>query len=178
MNTVLDFWFNECSDKDWWVKDPQFDSFITDKFGALHRSSYRGELYHWRKTPEGRLAEIIILDQFSRNIYRDTPKAFMTDGMALILAQEMVFQNEAVKLEARMRSFAYMPYMHSESKIIHLDAVKLFSDPVFTSAQLDYELKHKAIIDRFDRYPHRNAILDRKSTNEEVMFLNTPGSSF
>jgi len=118
-----------------------------------------------------------VLDQFSRNIYRDTPLAFAYDLTALVLAQEAVHVGADSKVEFEKRSFIYMPFMHSESSIVHETAVELFSQP---GAEFNYEfeLKHKAIIDRFGRYPHRNATLGRESTLEEIEFLKQPGSSF
>jgi uncharacterized protein (DUF924 family) len=128
-------------------------------------------------TPEGRLAEIIVLDQFSRNVWRDTPRAFAQDALALALAQELVASGQDRSLPVAQRSFAYMPYMHSESALIHEQAVALFSQPGMADT-LRFELQHKAIVDRFGRYPHRNAILGRSSTAKELAFLSGPGSSF
>jgi uncharacterized protein (DUF924 family) len=136
-----------------------------------------GELSAWRDTPHGRLAEIIVLDQFSRNLFRDSPKAFAQDGMALALAQEAVRTGADAQLSAQERVFLYMPYMHSESPAIHETAVQLFTGNGI-QGNLDFELKHKAIIERFGRYPHRNALLGRNSTPEELAFLSQPGSSF
>lgn len=137
-----------------------------------------GELYGWRKTAHGRLAEIIVLDQFSRNMYRDQPQSFAADPMALVLAQEAVFLGADKKLKTpQEQAFLYMPYMHSESEIIHEVALDLFSQPGLEN-NYAFELKHKEIIDRFGRYPHRNDILGRQSTAEELAFLKEPGSSF
>ena len=118
-----------------------------------------------------------MLDQFSRNIFRDTPRAFAHDTLALVLAQELVASTQDRSLPLAQRSFAYMPYMHSESLAIHTQAVQLFSQPGLEN-NLSFELRHQAIIDRFGRYPHRNAILGRTSTAEELTFLSEPGSSF
>ncbi|KEA65653.1 putative transmembrane protein [Marinobacterium lacunae] len=174
---VLDFWFEEIEPAAWWKKDTAFDRVIESRFGALFEQACKGELYSWRKRADGRLAEIILLDQFSRNIYRDRPEAFAQDGMALVLAQEAISVGADVALSKPQRRFLYMPYMHSESALIHEAAQKLFlrsgSDDAY-----EYELKHKAIIDRFGRYPHRNAILGRESTAEEIEFLKQPGSGF
>ncbi|MAE20859.1 MAG: hypothetical protein CMK92_00345, partial [Pseudomonas sp.] len=132
----------------------------------------------WRQTAEGRLAEIIVLDQFSRNIYRDTPRAFSQDPLALALAQEAVANGALAQLKnADYRTFLLMPYMHSESKAVHQTAEILFKDHA-PDDNYQFELKHKAIIDRFGRYPHRNVILGRPSTAEEAEFLKSPGSSF
>ena len=118
-----------------------------------------------------------MLDQFSRNIHRDQPGSFAQDPLALALAQEAVACGADQQLEARQRAFAYMPYMHSESLAVHQQALALFSDPAL-GFNLDFERKHLAIIERFGRYPHRNVLLGRNSTEEELEFLAGPGSSF
>lgn len=176
-NTILDFWFNELTPKQWWTQSAELDQQIKTRFGALHQAASCGELYSWRETASGVLAEIIILDQFSRNIHRNHPLAFACDALALGLAQMAVANKTDQELDNTRRSFLYMPYMHSESLIIHKIAVALFSAQGMEQ-NLDFELQHKAIIDRFGRYPHRNNILGRISTPEEVDFLKTPGSSF
>ncbi|WP_108650395.1 DUF924 family protein [Dongshaea marina] len=174
---VLKFWFEECTPKQWFDKDPAFDALINERFGHIHRAAAAGELSRWRGHAKGRLAEVIVLDQFSRNIYRDKPQAFAYDGMALILAQEALRRGIAVELERVERQFLYMPFMHSESAAIHEHALLIF-DEVGMESTLEYEKRHKAIIDRFGRYPHRNAIVGRESTAEELAFLQEPGSSF
>jgi uncharacterized protein (DUF924 family) len=135
------------------------------------------ELHAWRIRPEGRLAEIIILDQFSRNIHRGTPDAFAADQLALALAQEAVSSGADQALPVSRRAFLYLPFMHSESPAIHERAVRLFSASGLAE-NLKSELRHQAIITRFGRYPHRNSILGRISTPEEEAFLEEPGSSF
>ena len=174
---ILDFWFKEITPKQWWARSDEFDQLIASRYGALLRSAARCELHAWRATAVGRLAEIIVLDQFSRNIHRDLPEAFANDALALALAQTAVAIGADRELDSAQRAFLYMPYMHSESPMIHTLAVELFSQPGMES-NLDFELRHKAIIDRFGRYPHRNALLGRRFTAEEVEFLKTPGSSF
>jgi len=174
---IIHFWFEKLEPAQWWAKDSTLDQNIKNTFGATHAAAISAELNDWRSTAEGRLAEIIVLDQFSRNIYRDTPQAFAYDATALVLAQEAIRVGADQAIPFEKRSFFYMPYMHSESALIHEKAVDLFSQP---GAEFNYEfeLKHKAIIDRFGRYPHRNTILNRKSTLEEIEFLNQPDSSF
>lgn len=174
---IIHFWFNEIDPKAWFDNDSEFDALIKQRFEPLLIQAKQGELYHWRITPQGRLAEIIILDQFSRNIYRDTPQAFAADPMALALAQEAVAAGADQQLNVSYVSFLYIPYMHSESRAIHEVALILFSREAVT-ANLPFEQRHKAIIDRFGRYPHRNHILGRRSTPEEVAFLQQPGSRF
>ena len=176
-HTVLDFWFKEIDAKQWWTKSAEFDQLIASRFGSLHAAAARCELHPWRETPPGRLAEIIVLDQFSRNMYRDQPQAFACDALALALAQTAVAAGADAALEIQQRAFVYMPYMHSESLLIHGTAQALFSQAGLESS-LASEQHHKAILDRFGRYPHRNAILGRPSTAQELEFLTTPGSSF
>ncbi len=176
-DSILDFWFTEVTPKQWWSQSDEFDRLIEVRFGAVHAAAERCELYSWRETAKGRLAEIIVLDQFSRNIYRNHARAFASDSLALALAQTAIAINADRELDVKQRIFLYMPYMHSESPKIHAISVALFSLPEMAD-NLDFELRHKVIIDRFGRYPHRNAILGRKSTVEEIDFLKKPGSSF
>ena len=174
---IIDFWFSELEPKHWWQKDTEFDLMIQSRFGEVHRQAKLGELFNWRNTALGSLAEIIILDQFSRNIYRDEADSFACDPMALALAQFAISKGLDSQLSTSERAFMYMPFMHSESKLIHTQAVALF-ETLGVQSNLDFELKHKAIIDRFGRYPHRNQILGRQSTSEELDFLKQPNSSF
>lgn len=174
---VLKFWFEELSSAQWWVADPILDVTIRERFGSLHTCAAEAELSDWRSQPQGRLAEIIVLDQFSRNLYRDTARAFAQDSMALALAQEAIRSSADTELSPVERSFLYMPFMHSESPRIHVEALKLF-EANGVEASYEFELRHKAVIDRFGRYPHRNAILGRPSTAAELAFLEEPGSRF
>ncbi len=176
-NTILHFWFTELTPKQHFAKDAALDEAIRTRFGATLEAAARCELFAWRATPEGRLAEVLVLDQFSRNVYRDTPRAFAQDALALVLAQELVASGLDRRLPTEQRVFAYMPYMHSESALVHAQAIELFSQPGLEN-NLDFERRHKAIIDRFGRYPHRNAVLGRVSTAEELAFLSEPGTSF
>ena len=173
---VIDFWFSELQPQQWFKKDPALDAAIVERFGALHAAAARSELFEWRASIEGRLAEVLVLDQFSRNIHRDTPASFASDPLALALAQEAVRQGLDDGLDPTRRSFLYMPYMHSEAASVHEIAVRLYERA--PGPNLEFERKHKAIIDRFGRYPHRNSILGRVSTPEELAFLQQPGSSF
>ena len=174
---ILDFWFVEHSYQDWYSGGAAFDQKIKDRFCDVHTKATKGELYLWRDTPEGRLAEIIILDQFSRQLFRHSADAFAYDGMALALAQETVRAGDDQKLPAARRHFVYLPYMHSESLAIHDEAVRLY-EALGNEDGLLFEHKHRVIIERFGRYPHRNKVLGRESTAEEVAFLAAPGSSF
>lgn len=174
---VIEFWFDEIDPKQHWIKDTSFDQLIADRFGTIHAAAAQGELFQWREHDQGRLAEIIVLDQFSRNIFRDQADAFSCDAQALVLAQEAIANGADQRLAASMRTFLYMPFMHSESLLIHEQAVKLFQQSGLED-NYQFELKHKEIIDRFGRYPHRNEILGRTSSPEELVFLTQPGSSF
>lgn len=174
---ILHFWFEELTPQQHFMKDPALDAAMRVRFEATLQAAARCELFAWRATPGGRLAEILVLDQFSRNVYRDTARAFAQDALALALAQELVASGQDRSLPTAQRVFAYMPYMHSESAVIHEQALELFAQPGMEN-NLDFERRHKAIIDRFGRYPHRNAVLGRTSTPEELAFLSEPGSSF
>ena len=174
---VLHFWFDELTPAQHFAKDAQLDAAMGQRFGALLEAGARGELSGWRVNAAGRLAEIVVLDQFSRNVWRDTPRAFAQDGMALVLAQELVASGQDRALPPAQRAFAYMPYMHSESAAIHAQSVQLFAQPGL-EGNLRFALQHQAIIERFGRYPHRNAILGRASSDEELTFLRQPGSAF
>ncbi|RZF56751.1 DUF924 domain-containing protein [Acinetobacter halotolerans] len=174
---ILDFWFSPDHRSLWFAKSDEFDTKIRGLFQPIHDQATQAELWSWRQTPEGRLAEIIVLDQFSRNLYRDQAQAFAYDSMALMLAQEAISLQLDAQLSPEQRSFLYMPFMHSESKLIHEFALKLFQR-LGNEINLDFEKKHKVIIDRFGRYPHRNAILGRTSSAEELEFLTQPNSSF
>jgi len=178
-DAIIDFWFREIKPQQWWRKDDDFDRVCRDRFGDMMARAAAGELWGWRETASGRLAEVLLLDQFPRNVHRNTPLAFATDGMALVLAQEAVRAGADRELEnAQQRAFLYMPYMHSESKTVHEDAVRLFSGEGMDPNNLDFELRHKRIIDQFGRYPHRNEILGRASTVEEEIFLERKDSGF
>lgn len=174
---VLTFWFQEIDPRLWFASDKDFDDLIRARFIGLMQQAAAGELYSWRTTAEGRLAEIIVLDQFSRNVYRNTPQAFAQDPIALVLAQEAVASGALASLNPTQRGFLLLPYMHSESRQIHILAETLYKD-FAPAGNHDFELRHKAIIDRFGRYPHRNEILGRTSTPEELEFLAQPGSRF
>jgi uncharacterized protein (DUF924 family) len=174
---VLTFWFKEIQPKQWWSADPSFDALIKRRFLNLLQEAAAGELYAWRVSAQGRLAEVLVLDQFSRNIYRGTPSAFAQDAIALVLSQEAVAAKALAELNPDERNFLLMPFMHSESRLVHVQAETLFKQ-FAAPGSYEFELRHKAVIDRFGRYPHRNAILGRISTEEESAFLTQPGSSF
>ena len=175
MKDIIDFWFNELQPEQWFTRDPQLDKHITERFLHAHQQAIQGKFSTWRQNAEGRLAEIIIIDQFSRNIFRNDTRSFDYDPIALSLAQEAVENHCHRQLPPIQAGFLLMPYMHSESATIHQEAVSLFS-ATGLEKNLEFELKHKSIIDRFGRYPHRNKILNRQSTPEEIDFLkDNPG---
>ncbi len=174
---IINFWFEEIDSAMRWKKDAGFDALLVERFAVVHARARRCELFDWRKEPQGRLAEIIVLDQFSRNMFRDSAQAFATDPLSLALAQEAIAVGAYESLNPVEKSFLYMPFMHSESLVIHEMAVELFSEKGLES-NLDFEFKHKRIIEKFGRYPHRNVLLGRQSTVEEIEFLTKPGSSF
>ncbi len=174
---VLSFWFHEIEAKQWFASDKDFDDLIRRRFLGLMQQAAVGELYAWRTSAEGQLAEIIVLDQFSRNAYRNSAQAFAQDPIALVLAQEAVAAGALHSLSPAQRNFLLLPYMHSESRQIHAVAETLYKE-FAPGGTYDFELRHKAIIDRFGRFPHRNQILGRTSTPEEVEFLSQPGSGF
>lgn len=175
---IIAFWFDEIPASAWWAAEPAFDAMVGERFGATLARAARAELHGWRRDAEGRLAEVLVLDQFSRNIHRNTPLAFAQDPLALALAQEAIAAGASQALDPKRRTFLYMPFMHSESRDIHTWAVALFGESGIDESNLKYEVAHKAIIDRFGRYPHRNQILGRESSAEELAFLQQPGSRF
>ncbi len=174
---VLRFWFEETQPAQWWQADPAFDARIGQRFASLHRAVAQAEMDVWRATPAGRLAEVIVLDQFSRNLHRGQAQAFVCDAMALALAQQAVAAGADRLLPAPQRAFLYMPYMHSESRQVHKQSEQLFM-ALGAEGNLRAALQHKAIIDRFGRYPHRNVALGRVSSAQEEAFLLEPGSRF
>jgi len=149
------------------------DAQIKDQFERTYERVAAGETAHWRDSPIGRLAEVIVLDQFARNMFRGSPRSFSADPIALVLSQEAIRVGADTALDEQQRKFFYMPFMHSEYKVVHEQAMKLFEN----SSSTKFETKHKAIIDRFGRYPHRNAILGRDPTDEEIEWMKTNSDS-
>ncbi|MGO2277842.1 MULTISPECIES: DUF924 family protein [unclassified Psychrobacter] len=186
---VLDFWFDKSNEAYWFEQNDRFDKQIQDKFGSIWHEAKQGECVTWRIAESsldgnssitalaGRLAEIIVLDQFSRNLCRGQASAFAQDGMALALAQEAIQQPYFDTLPMQWRRFIIIPFMHSESAMIHKRYLPLF-EQLDDANTLDFEHRHKQIIDQFGRYPHRNDILNRISTEDEKNFLKQPNSSF
>ncbi|MED5597843.1 DUF924 family protein [Janthinobacterium sp. P210006] len=186
---VLDFWFlppdkpgHGQSRMEWFRKDDGYDAQIRARFGALIDAAIGGGLREWEATPHGALARLIVLDQFTRNVYRGTPRAFAGDAQALALAVALTQAGQDRQLPSMLRAFVYLPFEHAEDLAMQARAVELFqllsqAQPGFES-MLDYAQRHQEVIARFGRFPHRNAILDRPSTPEEAAFLRQPGSSF
>lgn len=185
---VLAFWFGEPGSAEhgqsraaWFRKDAAFDAEIRRRFFELHAAAALGERDHWRERPEALLALVIVLDQFSRNLYRDEARAFSQDAMALACAQEMItrgWDGERLPVE---RQFVYLPFEHAEDFALQDRSIELFTSleefPA-TTGLARWAEKHRVIIRRFGRFPHRNAALGRASTPEEVAFLKEPGSGF
>jgi uncharacterized protein (DUF924 family) len=167
---VLSFWFEQVPPKDWFRENETLDLKMVEKFIVVHSCAVSGELFEWRAEPLGRLAEILLIDQFSRNIYRDDPKAYLSDSTALILAQEVISNNIHKSFETNQLLFLYMPFMHSESKMIHQIAMQLFSTPGLEATR-EQALIHKKIIDQFGRFPERNIILGRPNSPAEEIYL-------
>lgn len=167
---VLDFWFTTLRPAQWWKKDKRVDATIRERFGGLHGQAACAELWQWRESAEGRLAEILILDQFSRNLFREDGRAFACDALALALAQEAVAAGADRELPVQRRAFIYLPYMHSESLLIHAQALKLFAQPGLED-NLRAEREHLEVLRQFGRYPTRNDMLGRESSTAERAFL-------
>jgi uncharacterized protein (DUF924 family) len=187
---VLDFWFGapgSATDgqqrREWFIKSDAFDEQIRQRFGAVIDQALAGGLREWdAEGPQGVLARILVLDQFTRNAFRNTPKSFAGDALALSAARELVDSGAHKALAPWQRSFAYMPFEHAEDAFMQERAVALFTElaaehPGFGES-LDYAHRHRGVIARFGRFPHRNEILGRASTPEEVEFLRQPGSRF
>lgn len=174
---ILRFWFEEIDPLQWWKKNDDFDNLIIERFSEVHALATHCELSEWRVNAKGRLAEIIVLDQFSRNIFRNSHLAFANDSLALALSQEAISAKVDEVLSSIELNFLYMPFMHSESLRMHEVAMDLYRRNGIRKS-LDFEIKHKQIIEKFNRYPHRNSILGRKSTSEEIEFLKKTNSEF
>jgi len=174
---VLKFWFEDHGRDDWFAGKPEFDEAVRARFAATHEAVSRGEAYGWRATPGGRLAEIIVLDQFSRQLHRGTARAFAQDGMALVLAQEAIAHGIDKDMDESHRLFLYMPFQHSESLAIQGISVRLFQG-LANEELLKYALGHFEVIRRFGRFCKRNAALGRESTPEELQYIETSEGVF
>lgn len=181
---VLDFWFGTGgqSRPEWFRKDPAFDAEILRRFGSLIDEAVSGGLREWMNTPASGLARVIVLDQFTRNTRRGRADAFAGDALALAAARAMVANGFDQALSAVQRVFTYMPFMHAEDLSAQDESVRLFGALARSSpdaaGNLDFAQRHRVIVERFGRFPHRNAALGRSSTPEEEQFLTQPGSGF
>lgn len=194
VDDLLDFWLgpldphgfaDEAHRKRWFEKNDDFDRTLEERFGALHRAAAAGELDHWRQTPRGRLALVIVLDQLSRNLHRGTAAMYAHDEAALDVAREALEAGDEASLKPQEAYFLYMPFMHAESLSAQEKCVALFEQaqarlPEEHRERVDpkWAVMHRDIVARFGRFPHRNALLGRQSTDEELAFLEEPGSSF
>jgi uncharacterized protein (DUF924 family) len=183
---VLDFWFGASGSaefgadrKIWWKKKRAFDALLTERFGALLDEAQAGGSTDWERTSTGSLALIVLLDQFSRNCYRHTPRAFAGDARALALARRLIESGDDRRLpSAYHRAFAYMPFQHDESIDSQRESLRLFKqleDETGVTSFYDSAVKHAAVIERFGRYPHRNRILGRVTSAEEAAWLGQHG---
>ncbi len=174
-NAVLTFWFDETKPHQWYRRDLDFDQIIRQRFTALHENARAGRLDAWRAGETQSLALIILLDQFSRNIFRDTPEAFAQDGLALDAAKDAIARGFNLRFPEKQQAFFYMPFMHSESLAEQDRCVALFTKHMPRSDNLPFAIEHREIIARFGRFPHRNKVLERRSTPDEVAFLEAGG---
>lgn len=183
---VLAFWFGDPppteARAEWFGKDPAFDARIRERFGATLDAALQGGLRAWDATPPGALARIVVLDQFTRNAFRDTPRAFAGDALALAAAEALVARGDDRVLGPWQRQFVYLPFEHAEDRAQQQRALELFAalaaEHPQTAELLVWAQKHQAIVERFGRFPHRNGILGRPNTPEEEDFLRQPGSRF
>ena len=181
---ILEFWFGgrpHAIRSEWFRKDAAFDATIRERFGHAFDAALRGELSDWRGDLHAALAHVVLLDQFTRNAFRDTPRAFAGDGEALVTAVGVVDASLDRALDIHERRFLYMPFEHSEDMAMQERAIALFTQLERDSGDadpLEWAEKHATIVRHYGRYPHRNAILGRESTPEEIAFLQQPGSRF
>jgi uncharacterized protein (DUF924 family) len=177
VSDILDFWFSDHVRKKWFEADREFDAELKERFGALSAKAVAGDLEAWRQTADGVVALIVLLDQIPRNTDRGTPLAFRGDAHALEIARDTVARGDDKALPKAHRQMLYMPFMHAEDLAAQEEGVRLFQE-LGDDSSLDYMKQHRDIIARFGRFPHRNAVLGRQSTDEELEFLKQPGSSF
>ncbi|MET0346900.1 MAG: DUF924 family protein [Methyloceanibacter sp.] len=177
IDEILAFWFETLKPEDWYRKNPAIDAAITERFGATYEVLKTGVPPDWLAEPRGMLAAIIVLDQFPRNMFRDDARAFATDQAALALAKRAISEGTDMRLAPEQRAFIYLPFQHAETRDDQARSIELFT-ALGNPNNLDFALRHQAIIARFGRFPHRNSVLGRASTAEELAFLQEPGSSF
>jgi uncharacterized protein (DUF924 family) len=183
---VIGFWFGgfapAAARAEWFRKDEAFDGAIRERFGPCIDDALAGGLVHWDATPHGALARIVVLDQFTRNVFRGTPRSFDGDALALAAARAAVARGDDRRVGPVMRPFVYLPFEHAEEPAAQAESLRLFAALAAGHPEqaglLDWARRHAEVVARFGRYPHRNAILGRPSTAEELEFLRQPGSSF
>jgi len=175
---IVAYWFDESVKPHWFAKSDHFDGEVRQRLLEPHERAAAGALDHWMDEADGCLALCILLDQVPRNVFRGTPRAFATDTKALAVARHAVDQRFDLECDADGRMFLYLPFEHAEDLDSQRRSVQLFRERVGTAEGIDYAERHLAIIERFGRFPHRNLILGRESTPEEIEFLKQPGSSF
>jgi uncharacterized protein (DUF924 family) len=183
---VVDFWFGSTAPTQareaWFRKDEAFDALIRARFGPRIEQALAGGLLEWDATPHGALARIVVLDQFTRNVFRGSARAFAGDALALAAARAAVARGDDHRLVSVMRPFVYLPFEHAEDAAAQAESLRLFGALADAHPEqadlLEWARRHAAVIERFGRYPHRNALLGRVSTPEEAAFLREPGSSF
>jgi uncharacterized protein (DUF924 family) len=176
-DSVNRFWFEELKPEDWFKKSEKRDETIKERFAAIYDRLREGVPASWLETPDGYVAAIIVLDQFPRNMFRGEKRSFATDPLALDLAKQAVASGIDTQLPVFKRWALYLPFEHSEDAADQVRCIQLMT-ALANPVALDWALRHKAVIDRFGRFPHRNTILNRATTNEEAEFLRQPGSSF
>ena len=177
IDQILKFWFEDSTETQWFEKDPEFDRQIENRFSQLVEAAAEGKLDNWLETPRGTLAYILLLDQFTRNIHRGSGKAFAADAKARAAAAIALEKSYDQGFSDKEKTFLYMPFEHSETLEDQERSVTLFT-ALGDDRLTDYAIRHRDIIARFGRFPHRNDILGRKSTEAEQTFLKQPGSSF
>ena len=186
---VLDFWFGAPGAdgygefrEAWFRKDEAFDRTIAERFGALIEAGLHGELSDWATSAHGALAQIVVLDQFPRNVFRGSARAFAGDAQALAVARHLVEAGQDRELLPVQRGFVYLPYEHAEDLATQNEAVALYTKLAAGDRRLegmrDYAERHRDVIRRFGRFPHRNAALGRATTPEEALYLSQPGAGF
>jgi len=168
---ILDFWFAEGSDEKWFRPPPEFDAAIVERFSATYEEAAAERLTAWEATPEGALALIIVLDQFSRNMFRDSPKAFAADPLACAVAERAIERGHDMAVSEDRRIFFYMPFEHAEDLALQDRCVALVKERCDRGQYVDYAERHRAVIARFGRFPHRNKVLGRENTPEEIAYL-------
>ena len=177
IDEIVAFWFETLKPEDWYRKNPAIDAAITARFNATYEALKTGVPPEWVGEPKGILAAILVLDQFLRNMFRDDARAFATDQAALALAKRAISEGTDMRLAPEQRAFIYLPFQHAETRDDQARSIELFT-ALGNPNNLDFALRHQAIIARFGRFPHRNSVLGRASTAEELAFLQEPGSSF